>query len=692
MNTRLRRFLSQIRRLLRRFGWITLFLVLGLGFGIGVIVLSGLPSLDRIGELPNHRTSIIYDRTGTHELYRLYAEENRIVLYHDAIPDVVRHATIAAEDRHFFTHSGIEISSLFRALLKNIEAQDIQQGGSTITQQLARALYLTRERTLSRKAKEILLALRIEHRLSKDEILDLYLNTVPYGANAYGIETASQIYFGKSSSHLRTEEAVLLAVLPSAPSTYSPYGGNTHELLLRARRILITMHDLGFISTEEFKRASTVNPLEALKPRQEPIVAPHFVFFVLNELQKTYSEDTLRTGGLRIRTSLNLSLQSAAEQAVVEGAKRNAVRKASNAALVATDPQNGEIVAMVGSKDYFNTAIDGNVNVTTSSRQPGSTFKPFTYATAFSKGYEPETKIYDVPIDFGPDGTDINYIPQNYDGKFHGLLTMRETLGMSLNVPAVQTLALAGIKDTVNTATRLGITTLADAKNYGLALTLGGAEVRPLDMARAFGAFGQEGVTHPMVSVLTITDHSGKTLFQTPHSPGEQVLEREVARKINSILSDNQARAPIFGARSPLAFPAGIAIAAKTGTTQDFNDAWTVGYTPSLSVAVWVGNNDHSPMTAGSDGIFVAAPIWRDFMEKSQAIRPGATFAPYQPSSTVSPFPVRPPGLTLKDIEPIFTYLDVKTGRELSPEQVKKMKKKRYQVIKSDPFGAPLPS
>ena len=691
MPARLTLFSPILLRILKESGWLASLLIIGTLLGGSAIFLVGLPSLDHIRDLPRDRTSILYDRTGTQELYRLYGEENRIILPHEKIPDVVRHATLAAEDRSFFVHPGIDTPSLFRALIKNLRSGSIRQGGSTITQQVARALYLTREKTFSRKLKEIILALKIEQTLSKDEILDLYLNTVPYGANAYGIETAANTYFNKSAYDLTIEEAALLAALPSAPSALSPYGEGKDDLIRRKRHILIAMHDLGFISTDTFKQADAVDLLEQIRPKREPIRAPHFVFFIIDELKKTYDEETLRTAGFRVITSLDLRLQMNAEQAVVEGARRNAPRHANNAALVATDPQSGEILAMVGSKDYFDDKIDGNVNVTQSERQPGSSFKPFTYATAFSKGYEPETKIYDMPIDFGPDGSGANYIPRNYDGKFHGLLTMRQALAMSLNVPAVETLALAGIDATIDTATRLGITTLTEPKRYGLSLTLGGAEVRPIDMARAFGVFGQEGIAHDMLPIRSITDSQEQYVFEASPSEGKRVLDTEVARKINSILSDNAARTPIFGPRSPLAFPPGKAVAAKTGTSQDFNDAWTVGYTPSIAVAVWVGNNDHSPMAAGSDGIFVAAPIWRSFIDASGFGNPESSFAAYTPTSSVSPLPVRPPGITLASIEKKTVYLDKKTGREIPEGEAKKMKKKRYQKIESDPFAGNAP-
>lgn len=688
MTARFPRFTAFLRKFFKEFSWLLILVGLGVLLGSTAIYFRGLPKIDAIRDLPHDRTTILYDRTGSQELYRLYEEENRIILQHDQIPDIIRQATIATEDKNFYAHHGVDVPSMFRALIKNIGSGSIRQGGSTITQQVARSLYLTRERTFQRKIKEIILAIKIEHILTKDEILDLYLNTVPYGANAYGIETASETYFGKPAQELVPEEAALLASLPSAPSYYSPYGSGKDNLLLRKRATLIAMHDAGFITTEEFKNADSVNLSSKILPRRENIRAPHFTFYALSELEKTYTEDELRTGGFRIITSLDMHLQGAAEKAVRDGASRNSSSHASNAALVATDPRTGEVLAMVGSKDYFDTTIDGNVNVTLSARQPGSAFKPFTYATAFEKGYEPETKIYDVPINFGPDGSGVSYIPRNYDGKFHGLLTMRQTLAMSLNVPAVETLALAGIDATIDTATRLGITTLTEPKRYGLSLTLGGAEVRPIDMSQAFGVFGQEGIIHTLRPILSITDTRNQKLFSTSPEEGRRVLDPEVARKINSILSDNAARTPIFGAHSPIAFSPGTAIGAKTGTSQDFNDAWTVGYTPSLSAAVWVGNNDHSPMRAGSDGIFMAAPIWRSFIDIARVGHSEESFTPYQLAASISDSPVRPPGIALGNIEKKLIYINKKTGREISPEEARSLKKSRYDTIEVDPFAS----
>jgi len=652
--------------------FVALLVLAGTILGLLFVYHAGTPDVTNIREYQFHLPTIIYDHTGTVELYRLYDEENRVIVSHDAIPDTVRLATIASEDTEFYTHRGIDPLAIMRAFIANFQSGRITQGGSTITQQLARALYLSSERTLERKVREALLALKIDHALSKDEILNLYLNTIPYGSNTYGIESAANVFFGKPARDLSLDESALLAALPNAPSYFSPYQGNEPKLRERQLGILQKMYTLGLISRSDYGDASQIDTQAKIIPRKEAIIAPHFVFAVLDELKGLYSEDELRTKGLRVVTTLDLTLQEAGEQAVKEGAKRNLSRGAENAALVAVDGKSGDILAMIGSRDYFDPAIDGNVNVTLEKRQPGSAFKPFAYATAFTKGFQPETPIYDTRINFGPDGTGKDYIPENYNGKFNGLLSMRQALSMSLNVPAVQTLALAGIPDTIALASAMGITTLTEPNRYGLSLVLGGAEVRPLDMANAFSVFGQEGLSHRTTGIKAISDRNGENIT-VKKKEVLQVLDPEVARKINSILSDNVARTPIFGPNSPLAFPKGVVVAGKTGTTQNFRDAWTVGYTPSIAVAVWAGNNNNSPMRTGADGIYVAAPIWRDFMNVALKQFPETGFTSYRqvPSlKTNSGIPTNSRTI----------YIENKTGREIPESKAKKMKKERYKT------------
>lgn len=655
--------LSPIKFLIRQSAWFVL--ILSLGFTIGGMAIYYFDAADSL-DLERHplkETTVIYDRTGQTVLYQIHGEENRHVIDHEAMPESVRFATVAAEDAHFYSHPGIDVIAIIRAGIANLQQGEIDQGASTITQQLARALFLTREKTWVRKAREAILAIKIERQFSKEEILDLYLNAVPYGSNAYGIEAAAQTFFGKSTSELSLDESAILAALPNAPTLLSPYRKNTDELIQKKNHILSRMLDLDFITKEEYDQAINTKTLEKIIPLERRIVAPHFTFYVIERLEELYGRERLEEEGFKVVTTIDLELQKEAERVVSEGVIKNKSANASNAALVAIDPTKGEVLAMVGSRDYFDTAIDGQVNVAIEKRQPGSTFKPFAYATAFLEGFEPETPIYDVPINFGPDGSGNDYKPNNYDGKFRGRMTMREALAQSLNIPAVSALYLAGVQDTINTATRLGITTLTEPSRYGLALVLGGAEVRLLDMTSAFGVFGQEGKRIPVDGIQTVTDRDGKSLY-FKEDP-EQALDQEVARKINSILSDNGARTPTFGPRSPLAFPAGTTVAAKTGTTQNFRDAWTIGYTGKIAVGVWTGNNDNTPMKLGSDGIYVAAPIWRSYMDLMLERFPETGFADY----THRPADVQP---RFGSTEAKVIYINKKTGKEISAEKASK--------------------
>ena len=691
-----------MRSCLRVFSRLSLWVLSGIGvlgfigiIAIAVIYFFFTPDASSLPNLPLAQTSTLYDRTGTHVLYQMHGEENRQVLPHDRIPDTIRKATIAAEDNNFYAHHGVDFGSIARALVVDIRAGKIEQGGSTITQQLARNAFFSRERTVKRKVLETVMAFKIENSFSKEEILDMYLNRVPYGANAYGISVASKTYFGKDAKDLTLDEAALLASLTRAPSLYSPYSAAKIHTMSARNVIIRKMNMLGFISETETKNALAAETASKIVPIAHAIQAPHFVFYVLDQLEQKYGRTALETDGWKVYTTLDWDMQQRAERAVREGVKKNADRDATNAALTAVDPRTGEVLAMVGSKDFFDTSIDGEVNVALRPRQPGSSFKPFAYATAFEKGFQPETLLTDKRINFGPDGSGKDYIPQNYDGGFHGTLPMRNALSMSLNIPAVQTLYLAGIPQTIDMAHRLGITTLNERNRYGLALVLGGGEVKLLDMTSAFGTFAREGVHVPVRGVASIVDQSGKKVEDNNRVQGSSVLDAEVARKINSILSDNQARSPVFGSHSPLILP-DRPVAAKTGTTQDFHDAWTIGYTPSLAVGVWAGNNDNHPMKEGSDGVFVAAPIWNDFMRSSLAGTVIETFAPYTPAVSDKPL------LTGKrDVEgePV-KFFDTKSGKELSAKKAAKKDQSRvrvsiqsaahsilYYTNKNDPLG-----
>ena len=576
-------------------------------------------------------TSTIYDRTGKVVLYEIHGEENRKLLEHSQIPEVVRIATVAAEDKNFYSHFGLDFFSIFRALKNNVDDGGIYQGGSTITQQLARNVYLTREKTLLRKFMEALIAIKLERNFTKDQILDMYLNVVPYGSNAYGIQAASKVFFGKDAKDLTLDEAVLLASLPKAPTYYSPYGNNVERLKARYGAILNKTKELNLINDQQLAESKKIDVLSKLRPFSEPIIAPHFVFYVIEKLEEKYGQDFLEKGGLSVITTLDLGLQTIGEKVVAEGVKKNLVRRSENGALVALDPKSGEILAMIGSRNYFDQEINGQVNVAIRPRQPGSSFKPIVYATAFEKGYQPETLIADEETNFGPDGGGLDYIPKNYDGKYHGVLPMRKTLAMSLNIPAIKTLQKVGIDSAIDMAHRLGISTINDRKRYGLSLAIGGAEVKLLDLTYAFSVFANDGNRMELYPIREIIGPNGELFRQKIQ--GSQVIDSDVARKINSILSDNSARSAIFGPNSPLYIP-GRSVAAKTGTTQEFRDAWTVGYTPSLAVGVWTGNNDSRPMAPGSDGVFVAAPIWRAFLDQALANYPNESFIGYNQSKS----------------------------------------------------------
>ena len=570
-----------------------------------------LPNPNKLAERNIIESTKIYDRTGEIVLYEIHGEEKRTLITYEEIPDYIKWATIVAEDDEFFSHLGIDFKGILRSFWINLKQGTVKQGGSTITQQLIKNTILNSQRTYARKIKEIILALEIEQKFEKTQILQMYLNEISYGP-AYGIEAAARTFFGKSAKDLNLAESALLSALPKAPTYYSPYGAHPDKLKSRQEMILDKMAELNFISQEEKEEALAQ---EIFYVTQGNIKAPHFVMYVKQYLVDTYGETSVEQDGLKVITTLDMNLQKIAEQVVREGALKNEKKyKAENAALTSINPQTGEILAMVGSRDYFDKEIDGNVNVCLRPRQPGSSFKPYTYATAFKAGYTPETVLFDLYTNFGPDGSGKDYIPNNYDKKERGPLTMRRALSMSLNIPAVKTLYLAGIANTIKTAEDLGITTLTKPGQYGLALTLGGAEVKLLDHVSGFGVFAAEGIRYEKNAILKIENSKGQVLEE--YIPeGKRVLDVQIARLINDVLSDNESRTPMFGPHSKLYLGA-RPVAAKTGTTNDNRDAWTVGYTPSLVAGVWAGNNDNSRMKAGT-GAGTAAPIWHEFMTRA---------------------------------------------------------------------------
>ncbi|MCK5475782.1 MAG: PBP1A family penicillin-binding protein [Candidatus Pacebacteria bacterium] len=589
-------------------------------FVIGIIGITGvfiyfskdIPNPDKIVDRSVAESTKIYDRSGEHLLYEIHGEERRTVIKLDQISQHLINATIATEDQDFYKHHGVDFRGIARAIYKDVISGERLQGGSTITQQLIKNSILTSERTFTRKIKEIILAIETEQKFNKDEIMEMYLNQIPYGSNAYGIEAAAQTFFGKSAKDLDISEAALLAGLPKATTYYSPYGAHPEALEFRYKNIINQMEDEGYISEEEARKAKDLEILKEIKPFVEDIKAPHFVMYVRQQLVDEFGEEKIEKGGLNVYTTLDYDMQLIAEDVVKSGAEENTINhNARNAALVAIDPRSGQVLSMVGSKDYFNIEEDGNVNVAISNRQPGSSFKPFVYATALKKGYTPDTILFDVETNFGKDGSGREYIPQNYNFKFSGPATMRSSLARSLNIPAVKALYLAGINGSVQMAHNLGITTLNDPDNYGLSLVLGTGEVKLIDMVSSYSVFANEGKRNISETILRIENSSGEIIKQFEKNE-KQVLDVEVARNINSMLSDNVARTPTFGAKNKL-YLEQRPVAAKTGTTSDYKDGWTVGYTPSLAVGVWAGNTKGEKMRKGG-GITVAAPIWYNFI------------------------------------------------------------------------------
>ena len=588
------------------------FLILAIFSMIYLAVLSrGLPSPDKLIDRDIPESTKIYDRTGETILYEIHGEEKRTIVNLEEIPEFMKQATITAEDRKFYEHSGFNLLSMFKGVIIDPLMGKRARGGSTLTQQLVKNAILTNDRKISRKIKEFVLSYRIEKQFAKDEILQMYFNEIPYGSTAYGIESAARRYFGISVRDINLAQASILAALPQAPSYYSPYGTNKDSLFARQEWILDSMEDLGYITKDELEEAKNFN-VQFKEPNND-IIAPHFVMYVKEILSEKYGEQVIEQEGLKIYTTLDLYKQEIAEEVVTERGETNANSYGgSNSALVSLDPKTGQILAMVGSRDYFNDDIDGQVNIALRPRQPGSSLKPLVYAMAFDKGYTPNTILYDVVTNFAADGKP--YEPHNYDLKERGPITIRSALAGSLNIPAVKALYLAGPANVIEQAQKMGYTTLIDPDRYGLSLVLGGGEVKLLEHTAAYGVFAREGEYYAPTAILKIEDRHGKVLEE--YEPEKKnVMPAELARLINDILSDNDARAYAFGANNWLTL-SGRPVAAKTGTTNDYRDGWTMGYTPSLVTGVWVGNNDNSEMARGSSGSRVAAPIWNEYMRR----------------------------------------------------------------------------
>lgn len=600
-------------RIIKFFGALALLLLI-IG-GITLLWLSrGLPDPNKLLDRQVAQSTKIYDRKGETILYEIHGEQKRTLVGLEQIPDYVKQATISIEDKDFYKHGGFSLWAMFRTVITNV-LLGRHAGGSTLTQQFVKNALLTSEKTYTRKAKELILAYRIEKRFSKDQILQMYLNEIPYGSNAYGVEAASQRYFGKTVNQVNLSEAAILAALPQAPSRYSPYGADKDMLLARQHYVLDVMVKQGHITEDE---AIVAKNLEVkFKPMQENgnMIAPHFVMAIKEQLAEKYGEKMIEQGGLKIYSTLDLDKQKIAEEVLTAQAEKNAKNfNASNAALLSIDAKTGDILAMVGSKDYFNDEIDGQVNLVLRPRQPGSSFKPIVYAAAFMKGYTPKTVLFDVSTNFSLD-PDKAYQPSNYNGQEHGPVTMKKALAGSLNIPAVKTLYLAGLDNVLAVAKNLGYTTLTDKSRFGLSLVLGGGEVKLLEHVAAYSAFAREGEMIRPRYILKIEDGRGKVLEETKVEQ-QKVLEPQIAREINDILSDNNERAYVFGVKNYLTL-GNRSAAAKTGTTNDYKDAWTIGYTPSIITGVWVGNNDNKSMSRGADGSVVAAPIWHGYMTRA---------------------------------------------------------------------------
>jgi len=619
----------------------------GLGFFIGGCILFAVaftpaPDIGSFAARQVDQSTKIYDRTGQVLLYDYNRDAKRNVVPLSAISPNTINATIAIEDSSFYEHGGIRFTSIIRAVFINVLGGTLSQGGSTITQQVVKNELLTSKKSFVRKINEWVLAIKLEQVYSKDKILESYLNNIPYGSTLYGIEAAAGAYFGKTAKDLSLAQAAYLAAMIQAPSYYSPYGTHQTELAARKNLVLERMRTLGFIDEDAYTTALS-EQVSFATAGQNAVLAPHFVFYILNQLEETYGSSALMSG-LKVTTTLDADLEVKAESIVNKYALENVKKfKASNASLIAIDPSTGQILAMVGSRDFFDTTIDGQYNATLASRQPGSTMKPFIYSLALLRGYTRNTVIFDTPTQFStacrPSDTANNsspcYAPVNFDGIFRGPMTFETALAQSINIPAIKVLYLVGIQNAINLAKSFGLTTLGDPSQYGLTLVLGGGEVRLLDLTGAYAAFANDGVLNTPTGILEVADAEGNVLQQfSPRS--SFVLPANIARDMSAMLSDAYARLPEYPLNSPLSF-SGYDVAVKTGTTNDTRDAWVIGYTPSIAIGVWTGNNDNSSMVKSIAG-FIAAPMWHEVMAYALSKYPKTYFGePSTISATVPP-------------------------------------------------------
>ena len=588
--------------------------IFGAGYTTYLFIFKDLPKTSQLIQDDQIVTTRILSRD-SEVLFKIYEDENRTLVKLSDIPQHLIDATIATEDKNFYYHRGFSIQGIIRAAIANRQDNSIQQGGSTITQQLVKNRLLSRERTIQRKLRELVLSISVEFKFSKDDILEMYFNQVPYGGSAYGVEEAAQRYFGKNVTQLNLAESTMLAGLPAAPSVYSPFA--VPELAKRRQKeVLQRMVDDEYL--DQTQADAAYNQSLNFQHDSIDIIAPHFVFYIKQLLAQQYGEAAINQGGLEVTTTLNLELQQAAQKIVTDEVNKLKPLRVNNGAALVTNPKTGEILAMVGSKDYFDFEHDGQVNVTLRSRQPGSSIKPLTYAIALENGKSPSSIINDSPITYRSLGSPP-YSPKNYDGKFHGKVTLRESLASSYNVPAVKTLAEIGVSNMLDKAELMGIDTWQDRSRFGLSLTLGGGEVKMTDMAELYSSFANQGKTTSLNPILEIKNYKGEILYRNTcvldnkGCPQNKTLSPKVAYQISDILSDNQARTPAFGPRSVLHIP-NQQVAVKTGTTNNLRDNWTIGYTTDYLTAVWVGNNDNLPMSYVASGITGASPIWNNIM------------------------------------------------------------------------------
>lgn len=625
----------------------SVFFVFGVWFW--KVILSDLPNPHDLKNKSFGTSTKIYDRNGV-VLYSIYKDKNRTPIPFDEIPIQLRSATVASEDADFYTHNGFSIRGIIRSIYINIKNKKLT-GGSTITQQLVKNTLLTPEKTITRKIKEIILAIEVERTYSKNEILEMYLNEVPYGGTAYGIQEASITFFGKDAKYLTLAESALLASLPQSPTRYSPFGNNPEVSIEKKNEVLKRMYENGFINKEQELEAQ--NQQITFSKNRTPIYAPHFVFYVRDLLEEKYGKEMVQEGGLNVITSLDYKIQTLAEQVVKDEVEKLKSLNVTNAAVVVLNPKTGEVLAMVGSKDYFDIEHDGQVNVALSPRQPGSSIKVINYAYALENGLTPATIIPDTPITFKVEGQD-DYTPKNYDDEFRGNITLRSALAESRNIPAVKILNSYGIEKMIELGTKMGITTWTNPKNYGLSLTLGGGEVELIDLAQVYATLADYGKRPDINPILSVTNHVGKTmeefgcknsdklikvkslesatesaltyLEQDLGCTNNSVLTPEVAYQITDILKDNIARSPSFGTNSLLNISGHPEVAVKTGTSNDLRDNLAVGYTRDYLVAVWIGNNDNSPMDRIASGVTGATPIFNKIMTALLSDKPSTNW------------------------------------------------------------------